>query len=214
MIRDWLATFLGSHAYMSALLLAFFALPMPVFAECGCLWKGAFVDVQAHMPLIVSGRVVAERGNYIDIQTQRVLRGESYVNPIRIWLDRGDLCRAEVGSFPVGTDWVMALERIESVPEGGFDPNTPNLSYGRVGDYSLSRCGGYWLKQGENLVSGNLVGGPRWDRDPKMSPILLDLVEAYVRGHIDVATLEEASKVDPELQELILNTRLFLRQGS
>ncbi|MEM0953645.1 MAG: delta-aminolevulinic acid dehydratase [Pseudomonadota bacterium] len=199
---------------MLYLIFALLLLPQVAQADCTCLWEGPFVDVQAQASLIVSGRVIEVRGNYIDLKTERILRGQSYINPIRVWLDKDDLCRAEVGTFPPESYWVMALSRIDSIPEGGFNPSTPNISYGRVGDYALSRCGGYWLSQGENLVTGNLVGGPRWERNPKMSPILIDLVEAFVRDQIDVDTLKEASRVDPELQELILNTRLFLRRGS
>jgi len=198
-------------AVMLAALLAGF-IPR-VHAECACLWQGPFADVQAGTDLVVSGRVVAEQGNSIDLAVQRVLRGKNYLDTIRIWLDTGEGCRAAVGTFPLSSQWVMALDRINTVPEGGFNPNTPDLSYGRVGDYSLSRCGGYWLRQAENLVSGNLVRGARWERDPKMSPVLLDLLAAFVQGDLDRQALEEASRVNPELQELILNTRLFLRQG-
>ena len=182
-------------------------------AECGCLWRGPFVDVQADTDLVVSGAVVAISGNSIDLAVGEVLRGDEYRNPIRIWLDTDDLCRAEVGSFPLETEWVMALDRIEEVPPGGFDPNTPNISYGRKEDYSLSRCGGFWLKKSENLVTGNLIKGARWERDPKMSPVLLDLVKGYVRGLLDADTLAEASEVDPALQQLIIDTRVYLRRG-
>ncbi|MEE4659849.1 MAG: delta-aminolevulinic acid dehydratase [Halieaceae bacterium] len=205
----------GRHpllAVMLAALLAGFYVARAQ-AECACLWQGPFADVQADTDLVVSGQVVAEQGNSIDLAVQRVLRGRNYLDTIRIWLDTGDGCRAEVGTFPLSSRWVMALDRIDTVPEGGFNPSTPDQSYGRAGDYSLSRCGGYWLRQAENLVSGNLVHGARWERDPKMSPVLLDLVAAFVQGDLDREALEEASRVNPELQELILNTRLFLRQG-
>ena len=61
----------------------------------------------------------------------------------------------------------MALFRIEQDVPGGFNPNTPNVSYGRPGDYSLSSCGGYWLSRsgiGESPLSGptfeRLLGMP------------------------------------------------------
>ncbi len=198
---------------MRYLLLVLLFQALPVAAECGCLWQGPFIDVQADTDLVIAGEVVASSGNSIDIRVTRNLRGELYVDTVRVWLDTGDLCRAERDNFPLQTTWVMALDRIDEVPAGGFNPNTPNVSFGRVGDYSLSRCGGYWLRQAENMVSGNLTGGPRWEMAPKMSPILLDLVAGYVSGTIDARTLDEAGRVDPALQELIINTRLFLRQG-
>jgi hypothetical protein len=191
--------------------IALFLLPTVGRGECTCLWQGSFTDVQAQTDLVVSGRVVATKGNSIDLLISRTLRGTEYNERIRVWLDTGDLCRAPVGTFPSDTQWVMALERIDELIPGGFNPRTPNISYGRVGDYSLSRCGGYWLSQSENLVSGNLTGGPRWEMEPKMSPVLLDLVAAYVAGDLDKGTLVEAGRVDPELQELMINTRLFIR---
>jgi hypothetical protein len=161
---------------------------------------------------VVSATITAARGNSVDLKIDRILRGEPHSDEIRVWLDDGNLCRAEAGSFALQSQWVMALDRIEQLPPGGFNPNTPNISFGRVGDYSLSRCGGYWLRQSENLVTGNLSGGPRWEMSPKMSPVLLDLVAAYVDGDIDEETLREAGRVDPALQELIIETRVFLRQ--
>ncbi len=198
---------------MRYLLLALLFRTLPVAAECECLWQGAFIDVQGDTDLVISGEVVAASGNSIDMRVQRNLRGDLYLETVRVWLDTGDLCRAGLENFPLQSTWVMALHRIDEVPPGGFNPNTPNVSFGRVGDYSLSRCGGYWLRQAENMVSGNLTGGPRWEMEPKMSPILLELVAGYVDGSIDAKTLDEAGRVDPALQELIINTRLFLRQG-
>ena len=180
-------------------------------AECECLWQGSFSEVQAETSLVVSGTVVAGKGNSIDIEIERVLRGDTNVNPIRLWLKAADYCRPEPANFPLGTRWVMALDRIEENVPGGFNPNTPNISYGRIGDYSLSSCGGFWLKQHGNRVTGNLVNAPRWERDPPMTPVLLDLVEAYVAGQVDSEALLRASREDPALRELMLDTRAFLR---
>jgi hypothetical protein len=192
-------------------LLLLLLIPNFANADCECLWQGSFTRVQADTDLVVSARVVGITGNSIDLTVAQTLRGTLYNQDIRVWLDMGDLCRAEAGTFPVDSQWVMALDKIEVVAVGGFNPNTPNISYGRVGDYSLSRCGGYWLSQNEDLVSGNLSGGPRWVMEPKMSPVLLELVAGYVAGTVDEATLQEAGRVNPELQKLILETRLHLR---
>ena len=105
----------------------------------------------------------------------------------------------------------MALNRIEEDIPGGFNPNTPNVSYGRIGDYSLSSCGGYWLSQKGETVTGNLVNAPRWEREPPMTPVLLDLVADYVAGNVDSDALLQASREDPALRELMLDTRAFLR---
>ena len=100
---------------------------------------------------------------------------------------------------------------ITRIIPGGFNPGTPNISYGRVGDYSLSSCGGYWLSQKGETVTGNLVNAPRWEREPPMTPVLLDLVAEYVAGNVDSDALLQASREDPALRELMLDTRAFLR---
>lgn len=180
-------------------------------AECECLWQGSFADVQADTDLVVTGMVVASKGNSIDLQTVQPLRGTAHRQKIRIWLKTGDYCRPEVELFPVDSSWVMALDRIDEDVPGGFNPNTPNISFGRVGDYQLSSCGGFWLKLEGEAVTGNLVNAPRWVREPKMTPVLLEVVKAYVNGDIGRDALLEASREDPELRDLRLDTRAFLR---
>lgn len=188
------------------------ALYTPVsHADCGCLWRGSFVDVHPDADLVLTGEVSAGRGNSIDIDISRVLRGPDYLQEVRVWLQARDYCRPERERFPVGSTWVMALQRIDSVPDDGFDPNTPDISYGREGDYILSSCGGYWLKLSGNVVSGALVKSPRWAREPEMTPVLLDLVEAHVNGRISDDAVLEASREDPRVKELMLDTKEFLR---
>jgi len=183
-----------------------------VRAECECLWRGSFSEVQAGTSLVVSGTISRGRGNSIDLMVDQVLRGEEYKPVIRIWLKMDDLCRPEPSLFPPASQWVMALQKITEAIPGGFNPNTPNISYGRVDDYSLSSCGGYWLSRNDKWVTGNLVGASRWVREPKMTPVLLELVADYVAGRVDASALMTASTEDPALRELILNTRDFLRQ--
>ena len=180
-------------------------------AECECLWQGSFSEVQADTDLVVSGTVLQSKGNSIDLRLTQILRGEESLPDIRIWLKTGDYCRPEPEVFPPASQWVMALHKIEQEVPGGFNPGTPSVSYGRIGDYSLSSCGGYWLSQSENLVSGNLVNAPRWVREPKMTPVLLELIAEYVVGKVDAQALLQASREDPALRELMLDTRAFLR---
>lgn len=179
--------------------------------ECECLWQGSFSDVQGSTSLVISGTVVAGKGNSIDMNVDQALRGDSRSNPIRVWLKTADYCRPDPQHFPVGSTWVMALDRIEHSVPGGFNPGTPNVSYGRVGDYSLSSCGGYWLSRHGDSVTGNLVNAPRWERDPPMTPVLLELLAAYVAGEVDRNALLQASREDPAIKELMLDTRAFLR---
>lgn len=191
-----------------------FALLLPcsgIQAECECLWEGSFAEVQAGTDLVLTGMVIASKGNSIDLLAGRALRGELPNREIRIWMKTGDYCRPDVELFPVDSIWVMALDRITGEIPGGFNPNSPNVSYGRIGDYQLSDCGGYWLKLEGDAVTGNLVNAPRWVRDPQMTPVLLEVVSAYIRGEVGSDALLEASREDPELGKLRLDTRAFLR---
>lgn len=181
-------------------------------AECDCLWRGSFSEVQAETSLVVSGTVIAGKGNSIDLSVDRQLRGDAHFATIRIWLKTADYCRPEPALFPIGSQWVMALHRIDREVAGGFDPGTPNISYGRIGDYSLSSCGGYWLSQSGDWISGNLVQATRWVRDPEMTPVKLNLVADFVNGKVSAATLQRASRADPAARELMLDTRAFLRE--
>jgi len=67
------------------------------------------------------------------------------------------------------------------------------------------------LRSRGDRVTGNLVDGPRWDYEPPMTPVLLDLVADYVRGDLGRASLQQASAIDPKLRELMLDTRSFIR---
>jgi hypothetical protein len=183
----------------------------PALADCECLWQGSFSEVQAATDLVVSGRVSASKGNSIDLAVAQILRGPEPPVPLRIWLQTGDYCRPSVERFPVGSTWVMALNKITEAAPGGFNPSTPNVSYGRLGDYFLSSCGGYWLRRSDNLVTGNLIDAPRWERDPPMTPVLLDLVVEFVQGRLASDALLQASREDPALRKLKLDTRAFLR---
>jgi hypothetical protein len=175
------------------------------------VWRGSFSDVQADTDLVVSGTVIASKGNSIDLAISQVLRGPQPPEPLRIWLQTADYCRPDVTLFPLGTTWLMALEKITEEVPGGFNPGTPNISYGRLNDYKLSSCGGYWLRVSGELVTGNLVKAPRWERDPPMTPVLLDLVVDFVQGRLSSDALLQASSEDPALRKLKLDTRAFLR---
>ncbi len=181
-------------------------------AECQCLWEGSFAEVQGGTDLVVSGSVIDAQGNAIDLYIDDVLRGpREGRDEVRVWLKTGDYCRPEPSAFPIGTQWVMALHEITEQVPGGFDPGTPNYSYGRIGDYRLSACGGYWLSRDGDWVTGNLVDAPRWVREPEMTPVLIELLAEFVRGNASRDALLAASREDPALRELMLDTKSFLR---
>lgn len=180
--------------------------------DCGCLWRGSFSEVAPSSDLVIRGVVDAIKGNAVDLSSIEVLKGEFWLDSTRVWMKTGNYCRPPVTEFPLGSSWIMALERIDTLPEGGFNPSTPNQSYGRVNDYILSSCGGYWLRVNGETVRGNLVPDmPRFYHDPDMSPVLLELVSGFLEGRVSQEALIEASREREEADSLILNTRSFLR---
>lgn len=179
---------------------------------CDCLWQGSFANVAPASDLVVLGSVSAVKGNAVDLAVERILRGENWLETIRVWMKARHYCRPPAEEFPQGSRWVLALQRITSLPEDGFNPLTPNISYGRVHDYRLSSCGGYFLKATEDTAMGNVVDSmPRWEYSPDMTPILIDLLHAYLQGKATAAALEEASREDPAAKDLIFDTKSFLR---
>jgi len=181
-------------------------------AECECLWEGSFVEVHPVTDRVISGTVISAKGNSIDVGVERDLRGGDAFDIVRIWLGTEDYpCRPDPKEFPPESTWIMALDRINEVPEGGFNIDTPNISYGRVGDYMLSSCGGYWLKRTGPVVTGNLVNAPRWDHEPQMTPVLVEVVANHVMGRIGSDAVLEASREDPALLRLKLDTKAFVR---
>ena len=182
-------------------------------ADCGCLWEGSFSEVAPATDLVVIGKVRSIKGNAVDLLPEQILKGAFWLDTLRVWMQTRDYCRPPATHFPAGSRWIMALSKIREVPEDGFNPSTPNQSFGRPFDYTLSSSGGYWLKVQGNTATGNLVPDmPRFYHEPDMSPVLVDLVEGYINGTVSTDGLIEASRERPDVvNELILDTRSFLR---
>ena len=182
-------------------------------ADCGCLWEGSFSEVAPSADLVVLGEVQSVKGNAVDLVPEQLLKGEFWLDTLRVWMQTRDYCRPPADDFPVGSRWIMALSEVTELPEDGFDPSTPNQSYGRPFDFVLSSCGGYWLRVNGGTAVGNLVPGmPRFYHQPDMSPVLVDLIAGHLNGTVSTEALTEASRERPEaVDELILDTRSFLR---
>ncbi len=187
-------------------------------ATCDCLWQGPFLEIIDRTDLIVSGEVVARKGNSMDVAIEQTLRdqgvaGEEFRPVIRVWGDSGELCRPELDDFETGSRWLLGLHKITDPPESGFDPNTPNVSFGRARDYYLSGCGVYWLKMVNDHASGPLVEAPRWTwQDKAMNPVRLELIEAYMDGTLPKRAIVEAAEPRTETKKLMDRTRDFMRR--
>ena len=212
---------IAGYCFTCVLPLVIAAFPQASSAQppptCDCLWQGAFNRITDNADLIVGGHIVASKGNSADLNIDhllidRAVQFTEFRDVIRIWGNDGKQCRPDITDFPVGSHWVMALKKITEDTPDGFNPNTPNVSYGRINDYYLSKCGSYWLQLSEGYVSGNLVKGRRWQWDnPAMNPVLLELVEAYIKNIIPEQALIEAAKPLTETKKLMEETRHFIQ---
>ena len=192
-------------------LLVLLTLITPPAIACDCLWQGSFSRAANKADLIIEATVQQHKGNSMDVSVNKVIRGHITMPTVRIWGDNGKTCRPKVEKFSDDSHWLLALYRIDEVPPGGFNPSTPNISFGRKGDYYLSACGAYWLALTEGWASGNLIGGTRWTYEDKQAgPVLLKLVTGYLDGNVSDATLQEASKPQPDARELMHDTQWFL----
>ncbi len=136
--------------------LAASAAPRPGLG-CSCTWAGPFLTVAPRAPLIVRARVLAHHGEgagtplAMDLEVLEVLHGESPTGRLRVWGDDGALCRPYVTTFPVGSEWVLALDGPGSKP--GMTP-----------DHAISACGSTWLEVRDGArVRGNLDDRTRMD---------------------------------------------------
>lgn len=185
---------------------------------CQCLWQGAFIDIVKQADFIISGTVQQQKGNSADIKVERVfvdkeVGQKEFRQQIRAWGNDGKRCRPSIDPFIPGSQWLLALNKITDIPEDGFNPNTPNLSFGRQHDYYLSSCGVFWLRLQDDYVSGPLVKSERWQwQDETMNPVLIDLVAAYLDGVLPKTALVEAAKPQTEAKRLLEETKSFLRQ--
>ncbi len=115
---------------------------------CDCPWRGPFLAVAPDLPLVVRARVLSFQGKgtaagqplSMDVEVLEVLRGEPPASPLRVWGDDGMLCRPYVTHFPVGTQWILAL-------------NGPGSKPGMTPGPAISICGEYWLRvEGDTAV--------------------------------------------------------------
>lgn len=184
--------------------------------NCECIWQGSFAEATRRADFIISGQVITQKGNSADVRIDqtlfdRALNTKEFNPTVRIWGDNGDLCRPPIDDFPVGSEWLLALHKITDEVDGRFNPFTPNVSYGRINDYYLSQCGVYWLPLSEGMAHGNLLGKHRWQWESKdMNPVLIQLVDAYIKGIIPKEALIEAGKPQTEAKKLMLETKRFI----
>ncbi len=127
-------------------------------AACSCSWAGPFLRVAGNAPVIVRVRVLDYHGRNrevdlaMDVEVAEVLRGEVAAKQLRIWGDNGALCRPYVSGFPRGTEWILAIGRLQT------DRRDPGAA---PGDYFINGCGAYWVRvEGDNAAGHIHAGSP------------------------------------------------------
>lgn len=103
----------------------------------------------------------------MELEVLEVIKGDEERQNIRVWGDNGALCRPYIKSFPVGTEWVMALNRVSPQKEMvGFLPdNGTEIPYGlskKETDYAIPGCGTYALQVMDESVEG-IISKKRFD---------------------------------------------------
>jgi hypothetical protein len=130
-----------------------------VFA-CSCVpLGGSFLKVAPASELVIRGRVLRHTGEgetktEMDIEVLETLAGKTSQRVVSVSGDPGNLCRPYVSWFPVGTEWVLALE--PAIKDARVARQSYFMSEPDKGDYAISSCGAYWLKVKEGKVSGNI----------------------------------------------------------
>ena len=183
----------------------------PLASACECLWEGPFKSVYSEADLVVYGEVSARQGNGFDLVVDTIFQGSEYREQIRVWGKKDDLCRPEVDEFTPGSQWVMALKRIDNPPADAFNPFKANISFGRQDDFSLSSCGVYWLPVKQQRVSGNILDGSRWQYlDTKKTPVIMPVFEAWIKNILPDDAIAEAVKPQTRARQLLNETKIHL----
>ena len=199
------STFLKTLPLIGGLMLS------PIASACECLWEGPFKSVYANTDLVVYGEVRASQGNGFDLVVDTIFQGSEYREEIRIWGKKDDLCRPEVSEFTPGSQWIMALKRIDNPPADAFNPFKANISFGRQDDFSLSSCGVYWLPVKQQRVSGNILDGSRWQYlDTKKTPVIIPVFEAWIKNILPDEAIAEAVKPQTRARQLPNQTKIHL----
>jgi hypothetical protein len=123
-------------------------------SACSCYWTGPFLDVAPRSESIVRAKVLGYHGKgrladqplAMDLSVLETLKGDPQPASLRVWGDDGHLCRPAVTQFPVGTEWILALNGPGSKPGVGPGP-------------AISVCGEYWLRVTGDRVVGSIEIG-------------------------------------------------------
>lgn len=113
---------------------------------CSCPWRGPFLAVAPGTPLVVRGQILRHHPGpspTMDVLVLETLSGGLLDSGLRIQMGDGMHCRPEVEGFPVGSEWILALNGPGAKPGDGL---------------ALSHCGEYWVRVQNGEAVGSLDG--------------------------------------------------------
>lgn len=132
--------------------LAVFAMIVLIFGleartdACSCAWEGPFLTVAKKSPLVVRGKILRHHSGTsptMDVLVLETLVGGLLDSGLRVQMGDGMHCRPLISDFPVGSEWILALNGPGAKPGKGL---------------ALSHCGEYWLAVKNGVVTGNMDG--------------------------------------------------------
>jgi len=124
-------------------------------SACSCMWGGPFTKVALGTELIVLGEVTSHYKNSMDVNVLEVFKGIQESKTIRVWGDTGALCRPYVSHFPIGTTWLLAVQKTTGEhPPSFWERLFPSP---RTSDYAISICGDFWLQVRDERAVGRIA---------------------------------------------------------
>ncbi len=131
---------------------------------CDCDWNGPFVTVVNDPDILVLHARIKEYRNFnkdayethksMIVEVLDVFKSQIEEKEIEIWGDNGILCRPYVNQFPIGTEWLLGIQRDAD------------------GIFSISICGEYWLEVQNGVAKGRIK-----DPDSNADPIKMNLLD-------------------------------------
>jgi hypothetical protein len=110
------------------------------------MWRGPFLTIAKDAPLVVRGRILRHHPGpspTMDVLVLETLAGGLLDSGLVVQMGDGMHCRPDMGGFPPGTEWVLAINGPGSKPGKGL---------------AISHCGEYWLRVQAGEVIGSIDG--------------------------------------------------------
>jgi hypothetical protein len=152
-------------------------LTAPIAQACSCAGTEPFVQAAQRSSVVVRVKVLNYQWHKADpkhkqhpvamtVEVQESYKGTVKSKRLTLWGDNGMQCRPYVMTFPIGTEWVMAL---------GPDYWT------KKGELAIFGCGEYWLPVQRSMITGRIT-----EKDPaaKLKTMTLDRFRQFLKTAI------------------------------